>query len=102
MNLGGAQVEPELNRTRLGNGGQRRGAEGEGAALRSGVRPGPHPVSLKEKVTPGKFQKGKQLAQSCSCLGAGLSLTRGRVASVCPQNGDFQRGSCPHVLQKLS
>lgn len=97
MNLGGAQVEPELNRTRLGNGGQRRGAEGEGAVavLRSGARPGPHPISMKEKVTPGKFQKGKRLAQLCGCLRAGLSLTQGRVASVCPQNGDFQRGSLP-------
>lgn len=95
MNLGGTQVEPEVNRSRLGNGGQRPGAEGEGAVLRSGVRPGPHPVSMKEKVTPGKFQKGKQLAQLCSCLEAGLSLTQGRVASVCPQNGDFHCGSLP-------
>lgn len=43
MNLGGVQVEPELNHTRPGNEGQRQGAGGEWgglAALRSGVGSG--------------------------------------------------------------
>lgn len=72
------------------------------AVLRRRVRPGPHPVSMKEKVTPGKFQEGKQLPQLCSCLEAGLSLTQGRVASACPQSGDFQRGSLPPAMSSRS
>lgn len=64
MNLGGAQVEPELNHTGPGNERQRQGAEGECggvAVLRSGVRSGLNPVSKKGKAAPGEFQKGEHL-----------------------------------------
>lgn len=68
MNLGGAQVELELNHTRPGNERQRQGAEGEWggvAALESGVRSGLNPVSKKGKAPSGEFQKGEHLTQSC-------------------------------------
>lgn len=54
MNLGGAQVEPELNHTGPGN-------EGGVAVLKSGVRSGLNPVSKKGKAAPGEFQKGEHL-----------------------------------------
>jgi hypothetical protein len=108
MNLGGAQVEPELNHRRLGDEqeqrqGQRETERSGGCTQESGQARSSSCFYERESYS-WKVPEGQATSTAVRCLEAGLSLTPGRVASACPQSGAFQRGSLPspHILQELS